>query len=65
MGGWDVRDVVAVEHTSCAGRVGFLSYQEIVDSLNIVDHCHDATCEHEQTSDDRENANDVKTNEDI
>jgi hypothetical protein len=55
-GKWAIRDVVAVNQTIGDSRVRFLSYKEIIDRLDIVDHGHDATREHEQAGDDRENA---------
>ena len=61
----NVRDIVTVKKTVGKCRVCFLSVYKLADGLNILDHGHNATCEHKQAREDREDANDIQANENV
>ena len=60
---WNLRNIVAVEQTIGKCGIRFLSFNKFTDGLDILDHGHNATCEHKQACDDGGNANDIQANE--
>lgn len=59
MQGEHVLDVVAVRH------IGVRRFHGAVDRLDVADEHKDAACKDEQHSDDAENADAIKTNEEV
>ena len=59
----NVRDIVTVKKIVDKCRICFLSVNKLADGFNILHHGHNATCEHKQACDDREDPNDIQANE--
>jgi hypothetical protein len=62
---WNLRNIVTVEKTIGKRRIRFLGFNKVIDGLDILDHGHNATCEHEQACEDGDNANDIQANENV
>jgi len=60
---WDLRDIVTVEQTIGKCRIRFLGFDEFIDGVDVLNHGHNATCQHKQACDYGENANDIQADE--